>query len=615
MPTATTADMAKAEVGEGPPRRAVLPALLVGVAFCAFFSHFLYNQGRISLDPDWSHAYLVPLISAYYILENRQRIFALPVRRNWLGLPVMVAGMALYVFFALGPTWNHSFQGAAMVLTLLGLALLLLGWRMWVALLFPMLYLIMGVRWPPRVLLMVTPTLQLWASQGAYYLLNILGYDADRTGTVITLYHRGQTIPLNVAEACSGMRMIVAFLALGVAVAFLSCDKWWQRGAVIVLGVPVAIFINVLRVATLGIASTINPDWASGQTHMYIGMLWLVPALLLYLAIVWVLQHLFIEEGGAEKRRGHAATQRVAAAPSVSDRSRASQPGGAAFAAGALLLLTGTPAFYGSQHFFDVVLHKASVPLRRSLRELPATVGRWRAVGRDVIMSAEVIEELGTDQYLSRFYAIDGDQANGTLQFDVTYYTGGIDAVPHIPERCFVSGQGLVKAPLSSVVPLQIDRSLWWPDPAADDGEEYWMAQSVGGSRRVARMPRLPDEGLGLNTSEYWSEGVEDRKLAAGYLFLANGGSTPYAERVRLLAFDPSSTHAYYCKVQFSFSHPTRGVSREELGEIAGEFLTLMLPDLMLCLPDWHEVEAGLWPPAPSAAQAGVAEEASKKDA
>lgn len=574
--------------------------LVVGVAFCALFYHFLLNQIQYSRDPDWSHAYLVPVISLYYIYENRHRILVLPARVNWLGLPLIVIGVATYFVFTFAATANHFVQGGAMILTLLGVVLLLLGARLWWALMFPMLYLIMGIRMPPPLLLKVTPTLQVWASKGAYYLLNMTGFDTDISGTVLTLYHQGKTIPLNVAEACSGMRMIVAFIALGIAIAFLSTRKWWQRIALIVLGVPVAILVNVLRVATLGIASTVNPDLAKGEAHLYIGMLWLVPAFLLYMGIVWVIQHLFVESeqpaSPAAAPTGQAGVVAVAASPGASQNRHWLIPTlVGVFAFGAL-------GFAPAQHWLGVYLHKEPVPLRRRLNELPMTVGRWKAIGSDEIVSAEIMREFGTDQYVTRNFALDGLTSNGILQLHVSYYTGGIDAVPHIPDRCYVGG-GLTKSATSTAVALDIDESLWWPDPAYDQDDPmagsrpYLMTQTSDPSRQVVRMPRDAADGLRLNTAEYWDPREPTRTMAAGYLFIANGGVASSSSGVRLLAYDRSSRFAYYCKVQFTFQHPTRAIDRNELGAIASEFLNVMLPDLMSCLPDWWEVEHGLWPP------------------
>jgi len=101
---------------------------------------------------------------------------------------------------------------------------------------------------------------------------------------------------LNVAEACSGMRMLVAFLALGVAIAYTGLSRNWQRALLIAAGFPVALGVNVLRVFTLGILSLYDANFAAGDFHSFIGLVWLVPALLFYLGIMWFLSNLFVDE-------------------------------------------------------------------------------------------------------------------------------------------------------------------------------------------------------------------------------------------------------------------------------------------------------------------------------
>lgn len=281
-------------------RYALIEAAGLAGALALVFWHFLSNQIRFSLDPDWSYAFLIPVISLYYVYDNRRTIFADPPKPTWLGLPLILAGIAIYFVFTLGPTWNHTVQGGAAILCLMGVVLCMVGTTTWTRLLFPQLYLLLGVRVSPRVLLLITPTLQRWAAVGSYYLLNMIGYDTEISGNVLTVFHDGESIPLNVAEACSGMRMIVAFLALGIAMAFFRATWWWQRALLIALALPIAILINVLRVATIGVMSTFNAEWAGGDAHMFLGVLWLVPALFLYLGIAWVLDHLVIIEDGSD---------------------------------------------------------------------------------------------------------------------------------------------------------------------------------------------------------------------------------------------------------------------------------------------------------------------------
>ncbi len=284
--------------GETPPAlslRAWAQIAAVSAAFVLYYRHFFVNHLRHSLDPDWSFAYLVPVISVYYIYEHRRRILSIPTQVCWAGVPLLLAGMAMYFFFTLRSTANHTAQGAAMMLSLLGTVLTLVGFPMWRALLFPQLFLALGIKLPPTVMLTFTPTLQRWAATGSYYLLNAIGYETEQQGTVLSVFYQGEHIPLNVAEACSGMRMIVAFLALGVAIAFFSCPRWWQRAILIASAVPVAVVINIFRVATIGILATRDIQWAGGDAHLFLGMVWLIPALVLYLGIAWILQNILVE--------------------------------------------------------------------------------------------------------------------------------------------------------------------------------------------------------------------------------------------------------------------------------------------------------------------------------
>ena len=134
--------------------------------------------------------------------------------------------------------------------------------------------------------------------------VKVTGIDVERSGNIITVFVNGEATPLNVAEACSGMRMLVAFLALGVAIAYTGLGRTWQRTALIAAGVPVAIGVNILRVYTLGLLSLWSVDFTTGDFHSFIGLVWLVPALLFYLGIMWFLRNLFVEEQAESKPGG-----------------------------------------------------------------------------------------------------------------------------------------------------------------------------------------------------------------------------------------------------------------------------------------------------------------------
>lgn len=277
-----------------PEGATLLLALLIGAAFLGVFIRWVFRQmgpGGFSASffEDWGHAYIVPIISGAYIWNRRAELLKIVPEPCWPGLGVMLLGIVTYVYFTTGYS-NHMFQGFAMILSLAGLLLLVLGPRMFPFFVFPLAYLGFAVTISEAIMLRITWGLKLLASKGAYVLLNLIGVDTDLEGNILKVHHGGVVTPLNVADACSGMRMVVAFVALSVAVAFLSCDKWWQRIAVMLLAVPVALAMNVARVAVLGVATLFNPDLATGGAHMFIGTLLLVPAFFVFMGCVWLLK-------------------------------------------------------------------------------------------------------------------------------------------------------------------------------------------------------------------------------------------------------------------------------------------------------------------------------------
>jgi len=279
-------------------KQVVLKIVLLTLAFVFFFWDFLYRQVVISLeDPDWSHSLLIPVISVYFIYARRQKLAAIHYRTFLPGILFVIAGMAGYVFFTLGPTYNHTLQGGMMVLALFGVVLTMLGVSAMRIFLLPVAYLLLGIKIGDRAMFYATTQLKLIAAKGAWILLNLTGVDTEQGGSVLTLTKNdGTQIPLDVAEACSGMRMIVAFVALGVAIAFISCKRPWQRVVLVALAVPVAVFVNILRVATMGWLSLYDPNLAGGDIHILVGVLWLLPALAMYMGLVWVLNRIVITE-------------------------------------------------------------------------------------------------------------------------------------------------------------------------------------------------------------------------------------------------------------------------------------------------------------------------------
>lgn len=274
----------------------ILLALLVWV-----FWEFLVSQVRFAIQQqaDWGHTLVIPLIAGYFVYLKRHRILSVPFKTTWIGLIPVVLGIAWYVTCWLGPPAlrHHNLQGAGLTLTLFGLVLLFFGMRAMTFLWFPLLYMcVFSQTISAKLMTYVTYPMQDLTARGSWVVLNLIGVDTDRSGNILTVWDNGVARPLNIAEACSGMRMLMAFMALGVAMAYTGFKRFWQQATLVLLGIPTAIVVNVLRVVTLAVLSLFDTDFAAGDFHTFIGLLWLVPAFLVYLGLQWILQHLVVEQ-------------------------------------------------------------------------------------------------------------------------------------------------------------------------------------------------------------------------------------------------------------------------------------------------------------------------------
>jgi exosortase len=276
----------------------LLAGLALAVMLAWIFRDFLGTNVRkaIQQQADWGHTLVIPFIAAYFVYLKRDQLLAKPFRTTWIGLVPVIFGIGWYVFCTMTPAFrHHNLQGAGVGLTLAGLALLFFGWRSMIWLWFPLAYLMLfGQFISDRFLNIVTFKMQDITARGSHIVLSMF-MESDRSGNTLYIFDNGVSKPLNIAEACSGMRMLMAFLALGIAMGFTGLKHTWQQIVLVLLAVPTAIFVNILRVVTLAVLALVNPNFAAGDFHSFVGLVWLLPAFLIYLGLMWILRHLVVE--------------------------------------------------------------------------------------------------------------------------------------------------------------------------------------------------------------------------------------------------------------------------------------------------------------------------------
>ncbi len=218
--------------------------------------------------PDYSHGFLVAPLSVYFAWERKRELARVEIEGSWWGLLPLVLGVAALSIGRLGVELTAMRSG--FVLSLIGMVLLLFGREIFRILTFPLLFLFLMVPLPQSLVNVVAFPLQLLAAGAAVDALQALGIPALVEGNIIHLAHA----KLFVADACSGLRSLMALLTLGVVFAYFFRKNNIERLVLIASTIPIAIFVNAVRVALTGILTHhYGEDMASGVIHEFQGMI------------------------------------------------------------------------------------------------------------------------------------------------------------------------------------------------------------------------------------------------------------------------------------------------------------------------------------------------------
>ncbi len=255
-------------------------AILVGLLALLYHSILGRLAQQWWIDPNFSHGFFVPLFSAFVVWSDRQKLARIPLRPAWTGLPIIVAALSMLVVGVLGAELFLS--RSSLILLAAGMVIYFAGWLYFRALLFPWLFLFLMVPVPTIVMNQVTLPLQFFASAVAAELLRWLGVPVLREGNVMVL----PRMPLEVAEACSGIRSLMSLGTMAIIYGYFADSKVWRRIVLGLLAIPVSVAANALRVVGTGLTVQYwDPDRALGFFHEFSGWLVFVVSLAMIFAL------------------------------------------------------------------------------------------------------------------------------------------------------------------------------------------------------------------------------------------------------------------------------------------------------------------------------------------
>lgn len=342
---------------------------------------------------DYSHGFLVPIISLYFVWTERQELKYLPIQPNILsGLILTLVGSLMLLMGDIGGVL--IVQQISIIVIIPGLVLLLLGSRFLKALSLPLSYLIFMVPVFGFFIERIHWPFQLITAAMSTEALKLLNIPVFRHAQYLEL----SNISIEVAKACSGVNYLVSIIAIGIPLAYFSQKTLFRRGILVGTAIVIGIVTNWIRVALIGIWAYNGGKIVHGPLHIFQGLFVSVVGFAFLFASALLLRKI----PSSVLKTSHVKRRNITEEPVFDPRSFNQA------------WLTAIVVLFGLGSYLFLYTPEP-VSLKKDLRELPWTIGEWR--GDDISANKRLFNVQGADFEITRAYS----KATG---HEVTLYVG-----------------------------------------------------------------------------------------------------------------------------------------------------------------------------------------------
>jgi exosortase len=262
----------------------VAAVAMVAVGVAVTFDAWADIYHIASIDEEYSHIFLVPIVAAYLVWVRRVRFRFCTPTGTMIG-PVLAAagwGISAYGFY-------HNVQAfwhAGAVLAVVGCLLSVVGKNVLFRFFPAFAVLIFLVPVPGMVRQEIALPLQSWTAQIGQSLLEILGVETARSGNQLSV----NGIPVAIAEACNGLRMVFALILVSYAFSFGLPLRNSVRFAVLLASPLAAIGCNVIRIVPTVWLYGYHSKQVADAFHDYSGWVMLPIAFAILYGIICLLK-------------------------------------------------------------------------------------------------------------------------------------------------------------------------------------------------------------------------------------------------------------------------------------------------------------------------------------
>ncbi|UCF16330.1 MAG: exosortase/archaeosortase family protein [Phycisphaerales bacterium] len=259
-----------------------LASVVLGLIAVTVWSYWYTITGLFKVwqnSDDYSAGQLVPLVAIFLVWRERKRLAECVLKPFWPALGLLLLAVAARAYGLL--FMFDSAERYSLVLTIGALVLMVAGWQVFRTVFWILLILFLMVPFPGQVHNMISGPLRSMATTGAVFVLEAF-IRVEQQGNVIVL---AGTTTMAVEEACSGLRMLTAFIIVAAFMAYMVKRPRWQKAVLFLSSVPVAIFANIIRlIITAFLFVFAGDELAKRFFHDFAGIVMMPAAVLLMFA-------------------------------------------------------------------------------------------------------------------------------------------------------------------------------------------------------------------------------------------------------------------------------------------------------------------------------------------
>jgi exosortase len=258
--------------------RRIVPIGIATALLCwLYLPTFRWWYGMWTTEESYySHGIIVPFISGFIVWQNWKSLVKIRLLPSKLGLLALVPVLSLAILASWASA--YSISGMTFPLVVASLSLALLGRDFTREIAFPIGYLYFMCVLPSFLLTAISFRIQILSTAGGALLLKLMGFNAIREGTIITLPH----IDVLVGSPCSGFRLLISLFAVSVLFAYLADASKWSKALIIALTIPLSILLNCVRIALIAIVGEFRGEQAMHVFHDWSGYIVLAIAFLIF---------------------------------------------------------------------------------------------------------------------------------------------------------------------------------------------------------------------------------------------------------------------------------------------------------------------------------------------